>query len=290
MERGGFLTRFEFIEDKDFKYNDDIIKGLQAYNRSQTGYREKDKQNFYVCQDDDILGVAHTKMASDWCHIKRIYYKNIDVLKNLLNDIKEYYKGKVEGLQFSCVIPRVVDDFKSLGYIEKGRLEDMPKGGENIFLLNTDFEPYKTSEDYEVQVTNKRIEQYDEVLKQEIRKMRKSLNFSSETVDVQFVVLDNGQFVGGIYGNFKYDYLFINVLYVKEKYRGRNIATKLMDLIEKEAAKRGFQNLYLTTFEFQALGFYKKRGYKKVMEIYDYPKGFKEFTVYKSLSTQQHSK
>lgn len=278
------LARFEFIEDKDFKYNDDIIKGLQAFNRSQTGYREKDKQNFYVCQVDDILGACHTKMSSDWCHIKRIYYKNLDVLKNLLNDIKEYCCDKAEGIQFSCVIPRVVTDFKSLGYVEKGRLEDMPKGGENVFLLNTDFTPYETSKDYEVQVTDEHIKHYDEVLKQENRKMRKSLNFSSETVDIQFVVLDNGKFVGGIYGNFKYDYLFINVLYVKEKYRGRNIATKLMDLIEKEAEQRGFQNLYLTTFEFQALGFYKKRGYKKIMEIYDYPKGFKEYTVYKSLA------
>ncbi|MDD2398897.1 MAG: GNAT family N-acetyltransferase [Bacilli bacterium] len=278
------MARFEFIEDKDFKYNDDIIKGLQAFNRSQTGYREKDKQNFYVCQVDDILGACHTKMSSDWCHIKRIYYKNLDVLKNLLNDIKEYYCDKAEGIQFSCVIPSVVTDFKSLGYVEKGRLEDMPKGGENVFLLNTDFTPYETSKDYEVQVTDEHIKHYDEVLKQENRKMRKSLNFSSETVDIQFVVLDNGKFVGGIYGNFKYDYLFINVLYVKEKYRGRNIATKLMDLIEKEAEQRGFQNLYLTTFEFQALGFYKKRGYKKIMEIYDYPKGFKEYTVYKSLA------
>lgn len=278
------MARFEFIEDKDFKYNDDIIKGLQAFNRSQTGYREKDKQNFYVCQVDDILGACHTKMSSDWCHIKRIYYKNLDVLKNLLNDIKEYYCDKAEGIQFSCVIPSVVTDFKSLGYVEKGRLEDMPKGGENVFLLNTDFTPYETSKDYEVQVTDEHIKHYDEVLKQENRKMRKSLNFSSETVDIQFVVLDNGKFVGGIYGNFKYDYLFINVLYVKEQYRGRNIATKLMDLIEKEAEQRGFQNLYLTTFEFQALGFYKKRGYKKIMEIYDYPKGFKEYTVYKSLA------
>jgi N-acetylglutamate synthase-like GNAT family acetyltransferase len=278
-----FLARFEFIDDKEFKYNEDIIKGLQAYNRSQTGYREKDKQNFYVCDGDEVIGACHSKMASDWCHIKRIYYKNVDVLKNLLNDVKEYYKGKVEGIQFSSVLPTLVEDFKTLGYIEKGRLEDMPEGGENVFLLSTDFMPYETSKEYDIQSTEERIEQYDNILKQENRKLRKSLNFSSETVDVQFVVLDNGKFVGGIYGNFKYDYLFINVLFVGEKYRGRHIATTLMDLIENAAFQRGITNLYLTTFEFQALGFYKKRGYKKVMEIYDYPVGFKEYTVYKNL-------
>jgi ribosomal protein S18 acetylase RimI-like enzyme len=278
-----FLARFDFIDDKQFKYNEDIFKGLQAYNRSQTGYREKDKQNFYVCDDGEVIGACHTKMASDWCHIRRIYYKNIDVLKDLLNDVKEYYKGKVEGFQFSSVLPKFIKDFKELGYVEKGRLKDMPIGGENVFLLSTDFAPYETKKEYDIQATEQRIEQYDDVLKKENRKLRKSLNFSSETVDIQFVVLDNGKFVGGIYGNFKYDYLFINVLYVKEKYRGRNIATKLMDLIENAALERGVTNLYLTTFEFQALGFYKKRGYKKVMEIYDYPIGFKEYTVYKNL-------
>ena len=277
------LARLQFKEDKEFKYNDDIIKGLQAYNKSQTGYREKDKMNFYICEDDKVLGVAHTKMESDWCHIRRIYYKDLEILKNLLNDIKDYYRDKVEGIQYHCIIPSIVNDFKSLGYIEKGRLEDMPIGGENVFLLNTDFTPYQTHEEYESEATHERIEKWDEVLRKENRKLRKSLNFSSEEVDIQFVVLDDDQFVGGIYGNFKYDYLFINVLFVKRTYRGRNIATRLMDLIEKEAAKRGVYNLYLTTFEFQALGFYKKRGYEKVMEIYDYPKGFKEYTVYKKL-------
>jgi hypothetical protein len=56
-----------------------------------------------------------------------------------------------------------------------------------------------------------------------------------------------------------------------------------MRLIEDEAKRRNIYNLYLTTFEFQALNFYQKKGYKKVMEIDDFPIGFKEFTVFKNI-------
>ena len=134
------LKKLKFIEDKDFLYNEEIIRNLHKYNRSQAGYRMKDKQNFYVLEDDEVVGVAHTKMASDWCDIENIYYQDIEVLKVLLNDIKDYYKDKVEGVKLSLIIPERIEDFKTLGYVEKGKLKDMPKGLENVFLLNTDFE------------------------------------------------------------------------------------------------------------------------------------------------------
>jgi len=277
------MANLTFIEDKEFKYNDEIINKLKAYNQSQAGYREKDKQNFYVCLDEEVLGVCHTKMASDWCHIKNIYYQDIDTLKTLLNDIKNYYLNKVEGIQFNSVIPERIEDFKSLGFIEKGKLKDMPSGLDNVFMLNTDFSNYETEDDYSVENTKEKISDYDQILKTENKKLRKSLNFSAEVIDTQFVALDDGVFVGGIYGNYQYDYLFINILFVDEDYRGQHIASKLMDLIEADALKRQVYNLYLTTFEFQALDFYKKRGYKEVMTIYDYPIGYKEHTVYKKI-------
>ncbi|MFH0767164.1 MAG: GNAT family N-acetyltransferase, partial [Bacillota bacterium] len=96
-------------------------------------------------------------------------------------------------------------------------------------------------------------------------------------------VLDHDKFVGGIYGHVQYEYLFINMLFVDKKYRGHRIASKLMHLIESEAIKRDVVNVYVTTFEFQALGFYEKRGFKVVMTIEDFPKGFQEYTLYKKM-------
>jgi len=277
------MSELKFIEDKNFLYNDEIIRRLKEFNKSQAGYREKDKQNFYIFLDDQVLGVCHTKMASDWCHINSIYYKDLEALKTVLNDVFDYYKDKVVGIQYNSSMPQRINDFKKLGFIEKGKLEDMPKGLDNVFLLNTDLNNYVTEDDYSGENTRKKIEDYDLVLKKENKKLRKSLNFSSEVIDVQFVALDDEMFVGGIYGNYQYDYLFINILFVDKEYRGQQIATVLMDLIEEDAKKRGVLNLYLTTFEFQALGFYKKRGYVEVMSIDDYPIGFKEYTVYKRI-------
>jgi GNAT superfamily N-acetyltransferase len=278
------MSNLKFIEDKNFKYTEKIKNKLNKFNQSQAGYKEKDIQNFYVLDDEVVKGVIHTYTYQDWCHIESLYYQDILVLKTLINDVKNYYEDSVEGIQFNCVISDRVKDFKALGFIEKGRLEDMPKGKDNVFLITTDFNEYDIEEDFNVQSSEENIKAYDRIMKQENKKLRKSLNFSSKVVDVQFVALDDGEFAGGIYGNYQYDYLFINILYVDKEYRGQQIATKLMKLIEDHAREKGVYNLYITTFEFQALGLYQKLGYEIVMEIYDYPVGYKEYTVYKHLN------
>ncbi|MGE4572332.1 MAG: GNAT family N-acetyltransferase [Candidatus Izemoplasmatales bacterium] len=277
------MKNIKFIKDNNFIYNDKIISELKNYNQSQTGYREKDKQNFYIFEDQDLVAIAHTKMASDWCHIMQIYYKNFDSLKALINNIKEFYKDKVEGIQYQSILANRISDLKKLKFIQKGQLKDMVDGKDYVFLLTTDFTIDHEMDNYQKHTSDKQLSKYDRIMKKANQKIKKSLHYSSEDIDVQFVALDGDQFVGGIYGNYQYQYLFINILFVDKDYRGNNIASKLMDLIEEDAYNRGVYNLYLTTFEFQALGFYQKRNYKKIMEIYDYPIGFKEYTVYKKL-------
>jgi GNAT superfamily N-acetyltransferase len=277
------MKRIEYINDHNLHYNKEIINSLQKFNISQRGYREKDFQHFYVFEDDTLMGVCHSKLASDWCHIENIYYQDKDVLKALLNDLIDYYDQRMLGIQFNTIIPQRVEDFKSLDFIEKGSLKDMPEGGENVFLILKDHHLYETDNDYHIASSNQPIKEHSKIMKAKNRAIRKKLKYSSEKVDVQYVVLADGQFIGGIYGNIQYDFLFINILFVDENYRGQNIATKLMELIEEEANRRDVYNIYITTFEFQALDFYKKHGYKIVMIIDDYPVGYKEYTVYKKL-------
>lgn len=277
------MGELKFIEDKDFHYNEDIINSLHAYNRSQAGDREKDSRIFYVIDDDELVGACHTKQESDWCHIKKIYYNDIDILKALMNDVKNYYREKVEGIQFNSILEDKINDFIKIGFDEHGFLRNMAEGLDQVFLLDTNLKEQDLDNQYEIKSTKKPIPEYDKTVKKELKKIRKSLDFSTEVVDLQYVVLDGDKFVGGIYGNFQYDYLFINILFVDKKYRGRRIASTLMELIESESARRGVHRIYLTTFEFQALGLYKKRGYKVAMEIDDYPIGFKEFTLYKKV-------
>ncbi len=279
------IHKITYINDKKFEYNKELIKSLHTYNKSQTGYREKDSRDFYVFENELLVGACHTLQASDWCKVKGIYYKDIDALKALMNDVRKFYRGNVEGIQFNSVHEQRVLDFKNIGFSIHGELEDMPSGNTNFFLLDKNLESLEIDKDYQMKSSSEPIPSYDTLLKAEIKKTREDLDFSTEVVDLQYVVLDNDQFVGGIYGNFQFEYLFINVLFVDKLYRGKRIASKLMHMIESEALARKVVNIYLTTFEFQALDFYKKNGYEVIMTIEDFPKDFAEYTLYKKLET-----
>lgn len=277
------MYNIRYINDIKFEYKRDVKNGLKSYNKSQTGYREKDYRDFYVFEESILVGACHTKQASDWCEINGIYYKDIDVLKALINDLRKFYRGNVVGIQINTLLEQRAIDFQKIGFSIHGELGDMPNGNTNFFLVDKDLDYLEISGDYQMNSSSEPIQSYDTVLKGEIKKYRKSLDFSTEKIGLQFIALDKDKFAGGIYGHFQFEYLFINVLFVKKKYRGKRIASKLMHMIESEAIKQGITNIYLTTFEFQALGFYKKRGYEVVMTIEDFPKGFAEYTLYRNM-------
>lgn len=279
------MSRIRIIKDDKFEYSEAIKASLTAYNIDQSGYKEKDVRHFYIFDEDELVGACHTKQNSDWCHIKKIYYNDIDVLLSLMNEIKKYYRNKVEGIKFNSVIEERIHDFKQVGFIKKGKLSNMPEDNENVFLLDKDFKTiqFDNENDFESKSSRKPIYKFDKELNKQVKKIRNNLDFSTERVDIQYVVLEGDKFIGGIFANIQYEYLFINRLFVDKKYRGNQIASKLMRIMEKEAIKRKINNMYLTTFEFQAAGFYQKHGYKIVMEVEDFPKGFKEYTLYKKL-------
>lgn len=224
-----------YINDVDFEYKSDVKKGFDSYNKSQTWYREKDFRDFYVFEDNSLVGACHTKQASDWCEINGIYYEDVDVLKALMNDLRKFYRGNVVGIQISTVFEQRALDFQEVGFRIQGELEDMPIGNTNYFLVDTDLDNLETSGDYRLNSSSEPIKTYDTVLKGEIKKYRKSLDFSTEKIGLQFIALDKDKFAGGIYGHFQFEYLFINVLFVNDEYRGQRIASKLMQLIESEA-------------------------------------------------------
>lgn len=70
-----------------------------------------------------------------------------------------------------------------------------------------------------------------------------------------------GKTVGGLWGRTVYDWLFVDYLVVPESMRGRVLGTRLMASAEAIAADRGCVGSWLTTFTFQARGFYEKLGY-----------------------------
>lgn len=89
---------------------------------------------------------------------------------------------------------------------------------------------------------------------------------------VAFVLRDpSSGIVGGLWGKTVYDWLFVEYLIVPEELRGLSIGTKLMSYAEDLALERGCVGAWLTTFSFQARGFYEKLGYAVFGELENTP-------------------
>ena len=93
----------------------------------------------------------------------------------------------------------------------------------------------------------------------------------------------DGAVVGGLWGRTSYDWLFVELLFVPEPYRGRGLGAELMRRAETEAITRGCQNAWLDTFEFQARAFYEHLGYACFGELKDYPAGSARYFMRKTL-------
>jgi len=81
------------------------------------------------------------------------------------------------------------------------------------------------------------------------------------------------QIIGGLFGDISWGWLHIGTLWVDEGYRRDGVGTALMDRAEAEAIAMGVQQAYLETTDFQAFGFYEKRGYQVFAQLDNQPPG-----------------
>jgi len=92
-----------------------------------------------------------------------------------------------------------------------------------------------------------------------------------------------GKIVGGIYGFTDRGWLRIEVLVVKDGWRGQGLGTRLLAAAEAEARARGCHAVWLDTFSFQAGPFYEKSGYIVFGTLENYPAEHSRYFVRKSL-------
>ena len=91
------------------------------------------------------------------------------------------------------------------------------------------------------------------------------------------------EIVGGVIGATHWDWLQIDLMWVREDLRGRGYGHRLLVAAEEEARQRGAKNAYLDTFSFQAPGFYKRHGYEVFGELKDFPTGHQRYYLTKQL-------
>jgi GNAT superfamily N-acetyltransferase len=87
---------------------------------------------------------------------------------------------------------------------------------------------------------------------------------------------EDGRTIGGLWGASRYEWLFVDMLFVPEHLRGHGVGTALMRQAEDIARARGCTGVWLDTFDFQALGFYQKLGYTLFGELKDHPRGISQ--------------
>lgn len=96
-----------------------------------------------------------------------------------------------------------------------------------------------------------------------------------------FIARENDELVGILTGHSYYAEVHINDLIVLEQYRNKHIGSELIKTVENYYKDKGFENMNLTTYNFQAPEFYKKCGFQIefVRENRENPKLSKFFFV-----------
>jgi GNAT superfamily N-acetyltransferase len=91
------------------------------------------------------------------------------------------------------------------------------------------------------------------------------------------------EIVGGLIASTYWGWLELDVLWIAEGLRRQGCGRALLRMAEAEARTRGCSRVMLTTYSFQARGFYEGEGYRVVGEMADYPPGVTYYWMRKDL-------
>jgi GNAT superfamily N-acetyltransferase len=98
-----------------------------------------------------------------------------------------------------------------------------------------------------------------------------------------FIRDDDDQIVGGLLGETFWNWCNVDTLWLEESIRREGYGSKLLQMAEEEAVRRGCLAIFLDTMHLQALEFYKKHGYTIWGQLDDFPVGHPRFYLQKRL-------
>ena len=82
---------------------------------------------------------------------------------------------------------------------------------------------------------------------------------------------ENGDIVGGLVGELKWEWLYVDLLWIDEAHRGAGLGEALVARAEDEAREHGAKGVFLGTMSMQAPGFYPRLGYRECGRMENYP-------------------
>lgn len=277
------MKLINYKKDEQLLYKKEILDGLIAYNIGIVGQRYSDDVNIYVHRGNELVGGCQVELGWNWIYIMDLFYTSKDIFRTIINTLVSRYHNKAEGIMIFTYMNEQIKDFKGSDFIVLGKFENMPIGYSMHVMTNTHMEIMETENTYDILMSKEKHERYHTLLQQQVDGYKKANGIDESKEELIYSAFDGEKLVGGVYGYLKQSYLYISYLWVDKDYRECDIGTKLMDLIEDEARRKGFDNAYLGTCTFQARPFYEKRGYKVTMIVNNCPKGYDDFTMVKKI-------
>ncbi len=101
-----------------------------------------------------------------------------------------------------------------------------------------------------------------EIIDNEFNKFAIKNNVTCNYTPFSFIAKENEKIIGILTGHSYYSEVHINDLIILEQYRNKHIGSSLIKAVENYFKDKNFENINLTTYEFQAPEFYKKCGFE----------------------------
>ncbi|MFC7782801.1 GNAT family N-acetyltransferase [Legionella taurinensis] len=79
------------------------------------------------------------------------------------------------------------------------------------------------------------------------------------------------------------DAFYIDILWVEENYREQGVGSRLLNELFNQATIKNVKKIFVDTYEFQAVDFYKKQGFFVIGRLEDYLLGHDRIYLRKNL-------
>lgn len=275
-----------YFIDKEKKYFDDLLFHLRAHNKSFTGEKTKESKHIYVFDNEKLVGYGNPGSSWDWAGIGNLYYTSLDVLRAIVSTTCDIFKGKIVGISAYTPIEERKDDLLKVGYYVDSVGYAVKRLGQLYILYLKDIN-YTFEHNYKVNVLDEELKEHKEFLTKYQEKYAKKNNLNITVNEELYVALEDKEFAGGIFIQQSQDSLYVDLLAVNPKYKGKKVGTKLMEYAERYARDKFLEYVDLGTASFQARPFYEKLGYKVTHTKKDQPKGFECYKMVKFLDYEE---
>lgn len=123
----------------------------------------------------------------------------------------------------------------------------------------------------------------DKLVEYNLSKVSKTQREEFISINKKIVDEDGSIIAGCIAKMYCWNVIYIDILWVDEKYRKSGLGTRLLNEIEAVALEEKCSLIHLDTFDFQAKDFYIKNGYEIFGMLEDCPKEHCRYYLKKKL-------